>query len=95
MKTRPRPTDEHPQLFGYTVFGKVVSGMDVEKIKSTPTGAGGPFPTDVPKTPNSYQLRHPGEINHEQPQVELHIANSASSRWNWTGQGAQCRWPTS
>ena len=41
-----------PQLFGYTVFGKVVSGMDVvTKIKSTPTGAGGPFPTDVPKTP--------------------------------------------
>ena len=41
-----------PQLFGYTVFGKVVSGMDVvEKIKLTPTGAGGPFPTDVPKTP--------------------------------------------
>ena len=41
-----------PQLFGYTVFGKVVSGMDVvNKIKTTPTGAGGPFPTDVPKTP--------------------------------------------
>jgi peptidyl-prolyl cis-trans isomerase A (cyclophilin A) len=41
-----------PQLFGYTVFGKVVSGMDVvNKIKSTPTGAGGPFPSDVPKTP--------------------------------------------
>ena len=41
-----------PQLFGYTVFGKVVSGMDVvNKIKATPTGAGGPFPTDVPKTP--------------------------------------------
>jgi peptidyl-prolyl cis-trans isomerase A (cyclophilin A) len=41
-----------PQLFGYTVFGKVVSGMDViNKIKSTPTGPGGPFPTDVPKTP--------------------------------------------
>lgn len=40
------------QLFGYTVFGKVVSGMDViQKIKTTPTGAGGPFPTDVPKTP--------------------------------------------
>ncbi len=37
---------------GYTVFGKVISGMDVvEKIKLTPTGAGGPFPTDVPKTP--------------------------------------------
>lgn len=41
-----------PQLFGYTVFGKVVSGMDVvNKMKATPTGAGGPFPTDVPKTP--------------------------------------------
>jgi peptidyl-prolyl cis-trans isomerase A (cyclophilin A) len=41
-----------PQLYGYTVFGKVASGMDViDKIKATPTGAGGPFPTDVPKTP--------------------------------------------
>jgi peptidyl-prolyl cis-trans isomerase A (cyclophilin A) len=41
-----------PQLFGYTVFGKVVAGMDVvNKIKATPTGAGGPFPTDVPQTP--------------------------------------------
>ena len=40
------------QLFGYTVFGKVTSGMDVvNKIKALPTGAGGPFPTDVPKTP--------------------------------------------
>jgi peptidyl-prolyl cis-trans isomerase A (cyclophilin A) len=39
-----------PQLFGYTVFGKVTSGMDVvQKIRHTPTGAGGPFPTDVPK----------------------------------------------
>lgn len=42
----------HPQLFGYTVFGKVVSGMDtVEKIRRVPTGKGGPFPTDVPQTP--------------------------------------------
>ena len=40
------------QTPGYTVFGKVVSGMEVvNKIKSTPTGAGGPFPGDVPKTP--------------------------------------------
>ncbi|NQW92495.1 MAG: peptidylprolyl isomerase [Polaromonas sp.] len=40
------------QLFGYTVFGKVTSGMDVvNKMKAAPTGAGGPFPTDVPKTP--------------------------------------------
>jgi peptidyl-prolyl cis-trans isomerase A (cyclophilin A) len=41
-----------PQLYGYTVFGKVVSGMDVvNKIKATPTGAAGPFPSDVPRTP--------------------------------------------
>jgi peptidyl-prolyl cis-trans isomerase A (cyclophilin A) len=40
------------QLFGYTVFGKVTAGMDVvNKIKTTPTGMGGPFRTDVPKTP--------------------------------------------
>ncbi len=40
------------QAPGYTVFGKVVSGMDVvEKIKAVPTGSGGPFPSDVPKTP--------------------------------------------
>ena len=40
------------QAPGYTVFGKVVSGMDVvNKIKATPTGTGGPFPSDVPKTP--------------------------------------------
>ena len=40
------------QAPGYTVFGKVISGMDVvNKIKATPTGAGGPFPSDVPKTP--------------------------------------------
>ena len=40
------------ELFGYTVFGKVVGGMDVvNKIKTLPTGAGGPFPSDVPKIP--------------------------------------------
>jgi peptidyl-prolyl cis-trans isomerase B (cyclophilin B) len=36
--------------WGYTVFGKVVSGMDVvTKISKSPTGSGGPFQTDVPK----------------------------------------------
>ncbi len=36
--------------WGYTVFGKVVSGMDVVmKISKTPTGSGGPFPTDAPR----------------------------------------------
>lgn len=40
-----------PQLMGYTVFGKVVSGMDtVLKISHLTTGAAGPFPSDVPKT---------------------------------------------
>jgi peptidyl-prolyl cis-trans isomerase B (cyclophilin B) len=38
-----------PQGYGYTVFGKVVDGMDVvRKIAALPTGAGGPFPKDVP-----------------------------------------------
>ena len=40
------------QAPGYTVFGKVTTGMDVvNKIKAVPTGSGGPFPSDVPKTP--------------------------------------------
>jgi peptidyl-prolyl cis-trans isomerase B (cyclophilin B) len=38
-----------PAGIGYTVFGKVVSGMEVvDKIAKAPTGAGGPFPKDVP-----------------------------------------------
>ena len=38
--------------WGYTVFGKVVAGMDVvDQIKATPTGPGGPFPRDVPAVP--------------------------------------------
>ncbi len=42
--------DPSAKQFGYTVFGKVVQGMDVvEKIKATPTSAAGPFPSDVPK----------------------------------------------
>lgn len=42
--------DPSPQGIGYTVFGKVISGMAVVmKIVGTPTGAGGPFQKDVPK----------------------------------------------
>ena len=38
--------------WGYAVFGKVVSGLDVVMtIAKTPTGPGGPFPTDVPRQP--------------------------------------------
>src|SRR6266487_1273891 len=34
---------------GYTVFGKVISGMEVvNKIAKAPTAAGGSFPKDVP-----------------------------------------------
>ena len=36
--------------YGYTVFGRVIKGMDVvDKIAATPTGPGGMFPSDVPK----------------------------------------------
>ena len=39
-----------PRGYGYTVFGKVTRGMEiVNKIAATPTGAGGAFPSDVPK----------------------------------------------
>jgi cyclophilin family peptidyl-prolyl cis-trans isomerase len=44
--------DKTPRGWGYTVFGKVVKGMEmVDAIKSQPTGPGGPFQSDVPKTP--------------------------------------------
>ncbi len=36
--------------WGYAVFGKVVSGLDVVmKIAKSPTGSGGPFGSDVPR----------------------------------------------
>lgn len=38
--------------WGYAVFAKVVSGLDVVMgIAKAPTGPGGPFPTDVPRQP--------------------------------------------
>lgn len=39
----------HPDYYGYTVFGKVIQGMDVvEKIAATRTTTAGPFFQDVP-----------------------------------------------
>lgn len=38
--------------WGYTVFGKVIEGVEVvDKIRQTPTGSGGMFGKDVPTTP--------------------------------------------
>ena len=43
-------TSSDARGYGYAVFGKVVSGMDVVmKIAKLKTGSGGPFPTDVPQ----------------------------------------------
>ena len=43
--------DPNPQQPGYTVFGKVISGIDVvNRIRAIPTSFGGPFPSDVPRT---------------------------------------------
>ena len=39
----------HPDYYGYTVFGKVLQGMDiVKKIAALPTTTAGPFFLDVP-----------------------------------------------
>ena len=39
----------HPDYYGYTVFGKVLQGMDVvQKISALPTTTAGPFFQDVP-----------------------------------------------
>ena len=43
-------SDQSGMTYGYAVFGKVVSGMDVvDKIKAVETSAQGPLPGDVPK----------------------------------------------
>ena len=40
-----------PRGWGYTVFGKVIKGMNVvEKIRNVETGSKGPFRQDVPQT---------------------------------------------
>lgn len=43
-------TAPNPKGYGYTVFGRVISGMDVvSKISATPTGANKHFSKDAPK----------------------------------------------
>jgi peptidyl-prolyl cis-trans isomerase B (cyclophilin B) len=43
-------TAKTPRGWGYTVFGRVTEGMAVvDAIGGLPTGAKGPFPTDVPQ----------------------------------------------
>jgi cyclophilin family peptidyl-prolyl cis-trans isomerase len=47
LDLNPRPT-----RWGYTVFGKIVEGMDVaDEIGHVPTGAGGEFDRNVPVMP--------------------------------------------
>jgi len=44
-------TSKTPRGFGYAVFGKVIKGMNVvDTIRNIPTGPGGPFPMNVPKS---------------------------------------------
>ncbi len=44
--------DPSPEGIGYCVFGRVVAGLEVvDAIAAVPTGAGGPFPKDVPREP--------------------------------------------
>ncbi|GAB4527122.1 MAG: peptidylprolyl isomerase [Amphiplicatus sp.] len=46
-----RVTDLGP-IYGYTVFGRVIEGMDVvDAIGAVPTGPGGPFAAEVPVEP--------------------------------------------
>jgi cyclophilin family peptidyl-prolyl cis-trans isomerase len=50
-KAEPSPPQCKQMGWGYTAFGRVVQGMDiVDKMADVPTGAGGMFPSDVPKT---------------------------------------------
>ncbi|HUW50805.1 MAG TPA: peptidylprolyl isomerase [Sulfuricella sp.] len=62
-----------PDYYGYCVFGKVIRGMDVaKKIGALPTGAGGPFPSDVPVEPVIIEeMAMTTEIPADEPKVAV------------------------
>jgi len=44
--------DPRPSRWGYTVFGRVIEGLDVlDDIAAVPTGPSGALPSDVPQAP--------------------------------------------
>ncbi len=63
--------DPLPTRWGYTVFGKVIQGMNVvEQIGLVPTGAFGPFKSEAPLTPvviKSIVLVTPSQSGPAQP----------------------------
>jgi peptidyl-prolyl cis-trans isomerase A (cyclophilin A)/peptidyl-prolyl cis-trans isomerase B (cyclophilin B) len=63
--------DPLPVRWGYTVFGKVIEGMDVvDKISDVPTGAEGKFKSDAPLTHvviEKVELVGPGGIKQDGP----------------------------
>jgi len=63
--------DPVPTRWGYTVFGRVVQGMDViEHIGETPTGTVGPFKGDSPLKPviiEKMEIISPGQVANPPP----------------------------
>jgi cyclophilin family peptidyl-prolyl cis-trans isomerase len=63
--------DPVPTRWGYTVFGRIVQGMDViEHIGETPTGTVGPFKSDSPLKPaiiEKMDVISPGEATNPPP----------------------------
>jgi cyclophilin family peptidyl-prolyl cis-trans isomerase len=57
--------DPTPLRWGYTVFGRVVEGLEVvDKIGRTPTGSVGPWPKDAPLEPVVIQRIEPLPASH-------------------------------
>jgi cyclophilin family peptidyl-prolyl cis-trans isomerase len=63
--------DPLPVRWGYTVFGRVIDGMDVlERISTVPTGSDGKFKSDAPLTHvviEKVELVGPGGIQQDGP----------------------------